>query len=179
MPADRGRNQSVLEHYRPDYQPQGLNVSSFKVFPSLETGGGVSDNVYQTNDARKTDVFGAVKPQLDVRSDWNMHELTFLANTYLRRYVGQTTRDLTLFNVGGQGRFDIGDAGAIYAEARYDRSYETAQTGAVQAVQGAFSTYNRAYFRCAANIAWGRPARCWCWTIRASPSTRWRRCRAG
>lgn len=143
---DRGRNQSVLERPRPDYDAQPVRVGSFNVLPSVELGVGASDNVYQTNNNKQGDGYGFVKPALVAASDWSLHSLEFAATGNLKRYIDETPRNLSLFAIRGGGRLDLPSGFTVFGEARYNREFESAQTGAVQVfTTGAFSTYDRLF----------------------------------
>lgn len=144
---DRGRNQSVLEHPRPDYDALPIPVGSFQVFPRIEVGAGASDNVYQTNDNKRADVFAYAKPAVVAQSNWSLHSVELSAGGNFKRYSDETPRNLSLFALRGAGRLDLADGFTVFGEARYNREFESAQTGAVQLPgTGAFSTYDRAYF---------------------------------
>lgn len=141
---DRGRNQSVLEHPRPDYDPLPIYVGSFQVFPRVEAGLGASDNVYQTNDNKQADGYGFVRPSLVAQSNWSLHYFELGATANLKRYFDETERNLSLYNVRAAGRADMAEGFAVFAEGRYNREFESAQTGAVQLQPtGAFSTYDQ------------------------------------
>lgn len=143
---DRGRNQSVLERPRPDYDPQAVRVGSFNVLPSVEAGVGASNNVYQTNDDKQADAYLFLKPVVIAASDWSLHSLEFAASGNLKRYLDETPRNLSLFNVRTGGRLNLPDGFTVFGEARYNREFESAQTGAVQvSPTGAFSTYDQLY----------------------------------
>src|ERR1700740_3685110 len=47
---DRGRNTSVLQRERPDYDRIGVRAGSFDVFPQVTVGLGYSDNLYYTQE---------------------------------------------------------------------------------------------------------------------------------
>lgn len=154
---DRGRNESVLEHPRPDYTPLPIRVGSFNVSPSVEEGIGASDNVYQTNTAKQGDGYAFLKPSIAAASDWDVHALEFSAVGNFKRYFDETRRNLSLFGLKAAGRLNFADGITVFGEARFNREYESAQTGAIiLPTTGAFSTYDRAYFSARAERQMGQ-----------------------
>lgn len=144
---DRGRNQSVLEHPRPDYAALPILVGAFQVFPKVEFGAGATDNVYQTNVDERADAFFSLKPSVVAQSDWALHGLELSAGANLRRFADETPRDLSLFAIRAAGRLNFSDGITVYGDVRFNRENESAQTGAIQLPEtGAFSTYDRSYF---------------------------------
>ena len=140
---DRGVNVSVLDRARPDYDPLGIYVGSFRVFPQVETGIGYSDNVYLNDSLKRGDVFVSFAPQVRVRSDWNRHELQLRGGLQAERYLDETRRNQTAFDVGTLGRLDIGSSYIVTGEAQLARRYETPFTGAVASDVAVLSNYLR------------------------------------
>lgn len=144
---DRGRNQSVLEHPRPDYTALPILVGSFQVYPKVEAGVSATDNVYQTNTGERGDAFFSLRPSLVAQSDWALHGLELSAGANLRRFTDETPRNLSLFALRASGRLNFSDGITLFGDARFNRENESAQTGAIQLPgTGAFSTYDRSYF---------------------------------
>src|SRR5271163_1858458 len=70
-PLERGA--SVLDRPRPEYDPLGLRLGSFFLYPKLELGELYSDNVFATQSNKKTDFITVVSPTLDLRSNWSQN----------------------------------------------------------------------------------------------------------
>lgn len=68
-------NVSIEERPRPEYDPIGIRAGSFLVFPELTVGGLYDDNVFADSDDEESDFAVEVLPQIDVQSNWNVHEL--------------------------------------------------------------------------------------------------------
>lgn len=103
---DRGKNTSVLQRERPEYQAQGVRAGSFLLYPKLELGAGVTDNAYQVDTNKDGDVYALIAPSIAANSNWSTHELNFNAGARLRRFASETPRNETNYNVDVSGRLD-------------------------------------------------------------------------
>ncbi|RYD60458.1 MAG: hypothetical protein EOP58_16310, partial [Sphingomonadales bacterium] len=127
--SDRGRNTSVLERERPEYEAPGIREGGFILYPRLSLGTGYSNNVYGVTNNKTDDVFFAVDPSLSVQSDWGTHALSFLAGGRFRRFASETPKNENGFNVSGAGRLDIDRATAFDAGAGIEKLYEQRSSG--------------------------------------------------
>ncbi|CAN5197951.1 outer membrane beta-barrel protein [soil metagenome] len=141
---DRGRNVSVMDRGRPDYQPLGIDISSFKLFPRLGISGGTTDNVF-LNATPVSDGFVNVTPEVDLNSDWSRHELRLTGSAALRRFFNNPIRNQNPFNLAGLGRLDVSSKLFVTAEAQYAEQYETPDTGAISANLAVLSTFKRSF----------------------------------
>lgn len=97
---------AALDEDRP-YDPLGLRMGSFLLFPELTAETIYSDNVFKTGKDAKSDSALAIKPRLRLQSDWNVHELDATLSavrSFHRSYSSEDDRDLeaTL-----HGRLDV------------------------------------------------------------------------
>jgi hypothetical protein len=128
-PADRGRNTSVLERERPEYEARGIREGSFLIFPRIVIGGGYSDNVYGLTTNEQDDAFLAVDPSVSVESQWGRHALTFQGGGRFRRFAEETPKNETGFNAAANGRLDIDRATTFNAGASIQKLYEQRASG--------------------------------------------------
>ncbi len=140
---DRGRNVSVVEQPRPDYDAIGVRRGSFLIYPRLDLSGGASDNVYLTSDRNISDVFAVVAPSVYATSDWSRHQISLGGGTTLRRYADESPRNQDEWSVNALGRADLGSAFALTVEGQAARTQESPFSGAVQASVAALSAYQR------------------------------------
>jgi hypothetical protein len=126
----RGRNTGVNDRLRPDYSALGIVAGGFTVFPSLTVGVGVTDNVYQADDGKKSAAMFTVDPVLAVRSDWSLHSLRFDAGGHFVRYAGASARSEDGWNVGTEGKFDVGSDASLNFGLRTMKQYESRFSGA-------------------------------------------------
>ena len=62
------------------YVPIGMRIGSFLLFPEIEAGADMSNNVLDTRFDTQPDAGPEVKPSLRLDSDWSRHFLSFEAN---------------------------------------------------------------------------------------------------
>ena len=142
---DRGRNTSVTERARPDYDALGIRRGSFLIYPRLEVGLGATDNVFLTDAGRKSDLYGLVAPSAHVGTDWSQHEIQLNGGARLRRYFDNPRRDRDEWNVDGLGRLDVRSNFSITAQAAAAKIQEEPFTGEANSTVAALSTFRRDY----------------------------------
>ena len=143
---DRGRNESVTERARPDYDPIGINTGAFLVRPRLETGLGYDSNIYLMRSDTTDAPYAVISPSVRASSTWSRHRVDVMASTNLRRYFGESRRNETTWNTGALGRLDINNALSLTGEAQFAKLAENTLSGAVSSQQAAFSRYRRDYY---------------------------------
>jgi hypothetical protein len=99
--------QSVLQRPRSDYDPLGVRMGSFLVFPSARVAETYDSNVFATTTNKKDDFYTTLSPSIAVQSDWNVHALGFRASSDTKRYASLVSENVTNFAVRGDGRLDI------------------------------------------------------------------------
>jgi hypothetical protein len=109
------------------YDPKGVEVGSFRLFPDLELDEIYNDNVYAvpTSAGKQGAFIQGIKPSLDLRSDWNVHML----NVYAKAGFGLYSIDGSLNNfqdvsAGTDGRVDIQRDWNVYGGASWNRRHE-------------------------------------------------------
>lgn len=79
------RGQAAADRPRPDYDPYGYNLSSFKIYPSVTTSTDASDNFRASNADRQGDVYLTIKPAIALASDWDRNRL--VGNAYFDQSI--------------------------------------------------------------------------------------------
>lgn len=142
---DRGRNVSVLERPRPDYDPLGIRAGGFLVFPRVDLGLGATNNTYLTNDDKQGSVIAYVAPAVIARSDWSRHQVQLNASGQLRRFLGESRRNEDVLNLGALGRLDAGSFFSLTGEAQFSSQFETPFSGETVSEFVALSRYTRGF----------------------------------
>jgi len=108
------------------YDPVGVPLGSFRLFPVLELGEVYNDNIYAaSNSIGKTASFiQLVKPSLDLRSDWNNHMLNLFARGAFGFTAVNSTENYQDFSLGADGRFDIQRDWNVYGGSSFSRVHE-------------------------------------------------------
>jgi hypothetical protein len=122
--ADRGRNVSVIDRERPEYEAQGIGLGGFVLYPEVEAGVGYSDNVFNTETNRQDDFYLALDPQFRLESRWSNHELRVAGGAELRRFADQSLRNQSGLFTRIDGRFDISRDTNVIGFAQARRAYQ-------------------------------------------------------
>jgi hypothetical protein len=125
------------------YQPEGLEIGQFHVFPNIELRMNYDSNVYATKDDAKGDGMGVIRPQVTVRSDFDRHALNLLANATINRHFKYGEDDVENYLLDGDGRIDVTDHTTISAVGQFMSQHEP--RGSDDAVNGAEPTPFRFY----------------------------------
>ena len=109
-----------------NYDPIGMPVGSFRLFPVLELNEVYNDNIYAVPTAQgKTGSFiQVIKPSLNLRSDWSQHMLNAFATGGFGLYAVDALNNYYDFGVGGDGRYDIRREWNVYGGASFNRRHE-------------------------------------------------------
>jgi hypothetical protein len=133
---ERPDNRSPSAIAAENYDPVGIPVGSFRLFPSLELDEIYNDNIYATStNLGKTGSFiQGIKPVLDMRSDWNRHALNFFALGDFGIYSVDSINNYYDFVGHTDGRYDIQQDWNVYAGFGFSHLHEvrgTPQAGTV------------------------------------------------
>jgi hypothetical protein len=111
----RDRNVSVSQRPHPGYDAVPVPLGGFLVLPHLDAGVEYNDNIYAVDTGQKSDTIWTVNPQVDLQSNWNRHYLGAFVRSATREYSRSSAESTTDYQVGGQGRLDVGSFGALSA----------------------------------------------------------------
>ncbi len=122
-----------------NYDPKGIPMGSFKLYPELELDEAYNDNIYATTfgaTGRTASFIQLIKPSLRLSSNWNQHMLNFYAKGNIGLFAVTSTPNFTDFSVGTDGRFDIQRDWNVYGGGSFSHNHEdpgtpNAATGAV------------------------------------------------
>ncbi len=122
------------------YEQTGLSAGGFTVYPAIEAGPAVTDNVAQSPDDRRSDMGLRIAPELKVRSGWSRHSLSFDLDSEHVLYARESDEDTNNVSLNGAFRLDVRRDLSVETEARYSLSDENpgsadVPSGAVGRVQ--------------------------------------------
>lgn len=123
--STRGRNVSVAQRERPEYDSAGITTGGFVISPSLNIEGGYTDNAYLTETDRQSDAYVSINPEIDINSGWSRHHLAARASGEFLRYADNPLRNEDNFLFALEGRYDIGLTSAINGVGKFERRYES------------------------------------------------------
>lgn len=104
---DRGRNQSVSERVRPEFDPKGLPFGGIRLLPSLGVDAGTDSNVFYQAANEQDDVVVVLRPRLVAQTDWSRHGLYAEIGADDLRYQDNDSEDRTDVFARGEARLDI------------------------------------------------------------------------
>lgn len=88
------------------FDPVGIKIGSFVLFPELELGGSYYSNVFLSPSA-EADVAFDVQPSVRLVSNWSSNALEFRARGALSYYNEFTTENDQAYQIEGRGRLDV------------------------------------------------------------------------
>ena len=109
---------------REPFDPVGIKMGSFILFPELELGGSYYSNVFRAPAAR-SDVAADVRPSARLVSNWARHALEFRASGGLSFYNQFDTEDDKSFMLESRGRLDISRRTNIQALLSHEQTQES------------------------------------------------------
>lgn len=102
---------------------EGIRMGSFIVAPTIEVEQRFDDNIFIEAQGKDSDTITRVNPEVEVRSDWNRHSLSFDAGIDADFYWENSSDNSIDFNVGTKGEIDITRDIQLRLGARYDRTH--------------------------------------------------------
>ena len=117
------RRPARLARFEP-FQPAGVKVGRFVVFPEAEITFAGYDNLYRSSGNVRRDIALDVRPTVRVVSNWRAHALEFRAtglNTFHNQFPKEDDRFLTL---EARGRIDITRHTNVELLTSYDRAQD-------------------------------------------------------
>ena len=149
-PVRAGENDSsssdVYARLRPEYDPGGMRVGAFTLFPSMSSGGGANSNVFNA-EVGTQDFFYSLNAGAKLESVWSRHKFSLEGQTKSVWYSNQVSENRNDWNVNADLRLDVvrGTSfafDAVYALEHEARGFEHAG-GALEASDPASPTLFR------------------------------------
>ena len=139
----------VMDRARPAYDPKGIDLGGFRLFPSLDANVSYDDNVFKLP-AAQSDYFFTIAPAARLKSQWGRHSFEIYSGANNYDYTKFTDENLTDWNVGADGRIDISHAAFLSGNLFYGELHEL--WSAPNNVTGFQKSPNR-YFQTHADVA--------------------------
>ena len=103
---DRDTNVAVRDRDHPEYDPLGVTVGAFRLFPKVATSVTYDDNIYAVSTKTGDAVF-EVHPTLDIRSLWSNNDLRLTIDYDADRYAAHATQNSDSYSGNLAGRLDV------------------------------------------------------------------------
>lgn len=118
------RGETVETRSRPAWDPLGIRLGAFVLFPSLTLRETFTDNVFADTGDRRADLITQVQPAVSLRSGWSRHSLTFDAGGDIGFFADNSDEDFEDFFFGSAGRLDLRRDTVAKASAEYRNAHE-------------------------------------------------------
>ena len=89
------------------YQPQGIKVGQFLIFPDASLAESYDSNIYALEDDVKSDWITKVNPKVRAESQFKRHALNFGVDIDHQMYAKHTDDDQTNVRLNANGRYDL------------------------------------------------------------------------
>jgi hypothetical protein len=122
--VDVERGDTVTSRARPDYDPLGIRLGSFLLFPQLGVQESYDTNVFATTNNAKSDFITAIDPSLDLRSNWNNHALNFHIDSHSAIFGRFTNENINDYTLAANGRLDVQRDTRLYGDVGYKVAHE-------------------------------------------------------
>lgn len=106
-PFARDSNVGVLDRPRPEYDPLGITLGSFKLQPELDLGLEYNTNIYAVPNNTTGDEIFHISPAAVLNSNWNRNQVQLYGRGSFNEYFDHSSENTANYIVGGQGRLDI------------------------------------------------------------------------
>jgi hypothetical protein len=92
----------------PNQDELGITLGSFRLYPTLDLRAGYDSNVFAQQAGQQTSsAYEAIRPSVELRSDWNNHMLNANAYGVFGFYNNASTQTYQNFGISTEGRLDI------------------------------------------------------------------------
>jgi hypothetical protein len=106
-PFERGRWTAVTERPQPDFDPPPVRAGAFEILSSAGLAAELNSNVFATDTGEVSDTILRFTPQIEARSNWNVHALTAGFALNHNEHLDVSTETSTDYNAFLDGRLDV------------------------------------------------------------------------
>jgi len=120
----RTRNVGVGERPLEGYEAAGIVVGTFTAYPKITLRSDYDDNILASDVDPISDVVFGMTPEIDVKSNWNRHEIALSANSTITRHDKLKDEDATQWSVEAKGRADLSTSATVNVDLAHNRLVE-------------------------------------------------------
>lgn len=119
------RLQTVNERPRPELEQLGIRLGSFILTTDTETGAEFTSNVFGDSEDAQSDVLYVIRPNVELRSDWNVHEVGLRFSGEYGSYAENPSENPIETELEASGRLDVTRATALGLRATFATEQES------------------------------------------------------
>lgn len=112
----RTQDVAVLERSHSLYDPPGVPLGGFTLYPSLGVETDYDDNIFAQRTAGRVDSIFHIRPDVRLSSNWSEGFVSLDAGASLNRYVNFSSQDTDDWSVTGRGGLDFASNGHFEAD---------------------------------------------------------------
>jgi len=117
------RGESVFDRPRPEYDPIGVRVGGFFLYPRAELEETYNDNIFATK--KGTDDFiTVVRPEAALLSNWGQHELNFRVGASIGTFASHSSENFADYLISTDGRYDIDHNLSAFGALKFEHLHE-------------------------------------------------------
>lgn len=130
---DIPRGETVKSRPKPELDPNGIAVGSFRAFPKVSVTETYDDNIMAKDTDEKSDFITVLGAGAKVDSDWTVHSVKIAADVKAGRYWKSSAEDYEDFSLTADGRYeyskDLSFTGKIAAAFGHEPRSSTDDSG--------------------------------------------------
>lgn len=119
------RGQGVAERPRPDYDPLGIEVGAFQLYPQIDLDARATDNFRAVNVDRQSDVYLLAVADLRFESTWARNELTGGAYVSQSAHALLPAENVTQYGASLRGALDVSRDSQLRGSINADHKVES------------------------------------------------------
>lgn len=114
------RGETVMERPRPDYDPVGVRLGGFLLYPQMTVQESYDSNIYAAPSNATDDWITSLRPRFDLKSDWNEDSLNLHGGANVVRYASHDTENHDDYDFGADGKLVILHDARLFGNAGYN-----------------------------------------------------------
>jgi hypothetical protein len=126
---NRDHNISVQQRAYDEHAPLGIGLGGFLLFPQLDLGVELNDNIYAAEINETDDTILHAGASARLASQWSRHSLNFFGGVQSRTFTDNDDDNATDWRLGADGRIDIQREAHIRGGAAFGQTTESRFAG--------------------------------------------------
>ncbi|PIW26839.1 MAG: hypothetical protein COW30_12730 [Rhodospirillales bacterium CG15_BIG_FIL_POST_REV_8_21_14_020_66_15] len=119
-----GRGDTVTTRPRPEFDPIGVRLGGFFLYPSVGVVERYHSNIFFTDSGAEDDFITVLSPSLVLKSNWNNHALNLFADSDIGFYASNSDENYQDAKIGFDGRLDILRDAKLTGGFTFERAHE-------------------------------------------------------
>ena len=112
---------AVFDRARPAFDPKGLDLGGFRLYPSATVSETYDDNIFADDSGAEDDFITAASAALRAQSEWSRHQLTMDARLRHEAFAANSDQDRTEYFLRPALRMDLGERDTARLTAEHSR----------------------------------------------------------